>query len=130
MIFRGLANDITWRRTKFTTDEIGQMLYANKVPEWLKLAPTLRVSEGALRVNDMQPPDPYKQIFSLAKGIHDAEAPPQLPEIICLRRPDGGIFVMEGHSRATAFVIEAAKYPDGVEAYLGSGPSVASWFHL
>jgi hypothetical protein len=129
-IFTGLTNDIVWRRVRFTTDEIGQMLYANNVEGWRRLAPSLRVSEGAERVRDIQPGDDYVQIIALAKQIHDNDPPPPLAEIICLRRPDGDVSVMEGHSRATAFVMEAAKYPDGIEAYVGTGPSVANWMYL
>jgi hypothetical protein len=129
-IFAGLTNDITWRRVRFTTDEIGQMLYANNVASWRTLAPTLRVSEGAERVREIRPQDDYVQIIALAQTIHDSDLPPDLPEIICLSRPDGDFSVMEGHSRATAFVMEAAKYGEGVEAYVGSGPSVANWHYL
>jgi hypothetical protein len=128
-IFTGLTNDITWRRVRFTTDEIGQMFYANNVASWRTLSATLRVSEGAERVRDIQPQDDYVQIIALAQKIHDSDLP-SLPEIICLSRPDGDISVMEGHSRATAFVMEAAKCAEGVEAYVGAGASVANWIYL
>jgi hypothetical protein len=108
------------------------MRYANNVATWTVLAPaSLTVSEGARRVATIQPRDPtYDYIVTLAKAIHDSPKPLLLPEIICLRRPDGGISVMEGHSRATAFVMGAATFPNGIEAYLGSGPSVANWAYL
>ena len=129
-IFRGLGTDIVWRKMRFAIEEVGQMLYANNVATWSTLAPTLRVSEGAERVHLMQPPDDYVQIIAIAKSIHDARRPPEFPEIICLRRPDGGVSLMEGHSRATAFVMEGERYPNGIVAYVGSGPSVANWFYL
>ena len=129
-IFRGLANDLTWRRVRFTPEEVGQMLYANNVEPWLRLAPSLRVVEGAQRVREMQPPDDYAHIIQMADDIQRANAPVAFPEIICLHRPDNEVSVMEGHSRATVVVMEAGHYPDGIEAYLGTGPSVATWFYL
>jgi hypothetical protein len=129
-IFTGLGNDLAWRRVRFTTNEIGQMLYANRVDSWRTLAPTLKVSEGAARVRDIQPQDDYAYIVALAQKIHDTNPAPRFPEIICLHRPGGDESVMEGHGRATAFVMEAVKYPNGIEVYLGSGPSVANWVYL
>ncbi len=126
-IFRGLANDITWRRVRFTTEEVGQMLYANNVESWRRLAPSLRVSEGAQRVRNIQPPDDYVQIVAMADEIEAASAPLAFPEIICLSRPDDEISVMEGHSRATVVAMAAARYPEGIDGFLGSGPSVANW---
>ena len=115
---------------RFATEEIGQILYANNVASWRTLAPMLRVSEGAARVREIQPQRDYVQIIALARKIHDNDLPLPLPEIICLSRPDGDISVMEGHGRATAFVMEAAKYPQGIETYVGAGPSVAKWLYL
>jgi hypothetical protein len=130
ILFQGLTDDITWRRVRFTTDEIGQMLYANNVPSWRYLAPSLRVAEGAHRVANIQPQNAYTYIVAIAQKIHDSDLAPAFPEIICLQRPDGEVSVMEGHGRATAFVKEAAKFPDGIDVYLGSGPSVAHWRYL
>jgi len=130
LLFRGLTNDVAWRRVKFTVGEIGNMRYARH-PDWMALAPNTRqVSEGAASVDAVQPPDKYAYILALAQQIHENDPPPSFPEIICLRRPDGGMSVMEGHGRATAYVKELGKYPDGIEAYLGSGPSVAQWLYL
>jgi hypothetical protein len=130
MIFSGLTNDVTWLRAKFTIDEVREMLYARHV-DWIALAPdTRRVFEGAAKVGAFQPPDKFAYILVLAQQIHDNDPPPSFPEIICLRRPDGGTSVMEGHGRATAYATEAAKYPDGIEAYLGDGASIAHWLYL
>jgi hypothetical protein len=46
--FEGLANDIQWRRVRLTTDEVAEMLYANRAGAWPTLAPvTRKVAEGA-----------------------------------------------------------------------------------
>ena len=55
---------------------------------------------------------------------------PVLPEIICLRRPDDSrLVIMEGHTRATAIMLEAHRIPQA-NVYVGASPSVASWAYL
>ncbi len=54
---------------------------------------------------------------------------PVLPEIVCLRRPDGHLVIMEGHTRATAIMLEAHRIPQ-VNVYVGASPSVANWAYL
>jgi hypothetical protein len=108
------------------------MLYANNVPTWTTLAPnTLLVSEGAQNVDHIPTnEDANMHILSLARTICHTNPVPHYPEIICLNRPDGRISVMEGHTRSTAFVIEAHRLRAGVDIYLGDSGSVATWAYL
>lgn len=133
LLFRGLANDIVWRRTHVSIAEIGDMLYANNVPGWRTLAPTtLQVSEGATNVGYFAADGgaTNMHILSLARVICHTDPVPQYPELICLKRPGGRVSVMEGHTRSTAYVIEAHRLPDGVDIYLGDSASVATWAYL
>jgi hypothetical protein len=128
--FQGLGNDIQWRRFKLTTDEVSEMLYANHSGSWTILAPvTRKVAEGATNVGHVFTGDQTNMVvLSLASGICHSEK--KLPDIIAMRRPDGRLVIMEGHARATAIVLEAHRFEHGVHAYLGDGPSVASWAYL
>ena len=132
LLFRGLANDVVWRRTHVSIAEVGDMLYANNVPTWTALAPnTLQVGEGAQNVGHVPTNENANMhILSLARMICHTDPVPQYPELICLKRPDGRISVMEGHTRSTAYVIEAHRLPDGVDIYLGDSASVATWAYL
>jgi hypothetical protein len=131
-IFTGLANDIEWRRAHVSIAEVGAMLYANNVATWTTLAPnTLRVSEGAENVGHIPTNENANMhILSLARTICHTDPVPHYPEIICLKRPDGRISVMEGHTRATAYVLEEHRLPDGVDIYLGDSASTANWAYL
>lgn len=131
LLFTGLANDILWRRAHVSIAEVGDMLYARH-PTWRALAPrTLTVSEGATNVGVVPvPDDPSPHIRAIARDIRQTNPVPTYPEIICLARPDGRISVMEGHSRATAFVLEVNRLPDGVDIYLGDSAGVATWAYL
>ncbi len=111
--FEGLANDIHWRRVKLTTDEVAELLYANRSGAWPTLAPVTRK---------------VMVVLSLASGICHSDK--KVPEIISLNRPDGRLVILEGHARATAIVLEAHRFPHGVQAYVGDTPSVASWVYF
>lgn len=128
--FQGLANDIRWRRYRLTTSEVGEMLYASHSGAWVILAPvTRKVTEGATNVGHVFTGDQTNMVvLSLAAGICHSEK--KVPEIIALRRPDGGLVILEGHARATAIALEAHRFPHGVEVYVGESPSVATWAYL
>jgi hypothetical protein len=128
--FAGLADDIKWRRVKLTTDEVAEMLYANRGGAWPTLAPvTRKVAEGATNVGHVFTGDQTNMVvLSLAAGICHSDK--KLPEIIALRRPDSRLVILEGHARATAIVLEAHRFTHGVQAYVGDSPSVASWAYV
>ena len=130
--FQGIANDVAWRRAHVSVAEVGAMLYIND-GGWRTLAPTtLLVSEGASNAGQV-PADggaTNMHILSIARDICHTDPVPQYPELICLNRPDRRISLIEGNTRATAYVIEAHRLPDGVDIYLGSSASIATWKYL
>jgi hypothetical protein len=128
--FQGLANDIQWRRFRLSTAEVAEMLYASRSGAWVILAPaTRKVAEGATNVGHIFTGDQTNMVvLSLASGICHSDK--KIPEIIALRRPDGRLVILEGHARATAIALEAHRFPRGVDAYVGEGPSVANWAYL
>ena len=132
MIFAGLSNDITWRHVRMTVSEVGAILYSNRNAGWTTLAPATRtVAEGAANAARVfSGDDTNMHILALARTICHADPAPVLSELICLRLPDGGISVLEGHARATAMVMEGHRLPEGVEAYIGDSPTIASWAYL
>jgi len=129
--FEGLANDINWRRMRMTPHEVGELLYASGHAAWATLAPvTRKVAEGASNVSHVFTGDLTNMIvLALALRISDSHSMPVLPEIICLRHPDGHMVIMEGHTRATAIALVAHKVPS-VNVFVGSSPSVANWAYL
>ncbi|HVH61962.1 MAG TPA: hypothetical protein VNA65_00010 [Candidatus Dormibacteraeota bacterium] len=128
--FEGLADDITWRRFHVTADDVSEMLYAKRSGAWQMLSPaTRKVAEGATNVGHIFTGDATNMVvLSLASGLCHSDK--KVPEIIALRRPDGRIVLLEGHARATAIVLEAHRFPSGVSAFIGDGPSVANWPYL
>jgi len=128
--FEGLANDVRWRRFRLTTDEVSEMLYARRSGPWKLVSPvTRKVAEGATNIGHVFTGDQTNMVvLSLASGLCHSQK--KVPEIIALQRPDGRLVILEGHARATAIVLEAHRFPNGVQAYVGDGPSVANWTYL
>ncbi|HKW59860.1 MAG TPA: hypothetical protein VJR46_08935 [Candidatus Dormibacteraeota bacterium] len=127
----GLGDDITWRRVRLTTDEVAEMLYARHEGAWQLLSPvTRKVAEGATNIGHVFTGDSTNMVvLSLASGLCHSEK--KVPEIIALKRPsDGRMVILEGHARATAIVLEAHRFPKGVDVFVGEGASVAGWAYL
>jgi hypothetical protein len=132
LIFAGLEDDIKWRKARVSTSEVARMLYSNRNATWTTLAPATRtVAEGASNALHVFTGDDMNlHILSLARIICHAEPAPELSPILCLRMPDGNISLLEGHTRATAIVLEGHKLPQGVEALIGESPSIKNWAYL
>ena len=132
LIFAGLEDDIAWRRARASIADVAAMLYSNRNATWTTLAPATRtVAEGASNAAKLFTGDDMNlHILSLARIICHADPAPELSPLLCLRMPDGGISLLEGHTRATAIVLEGHKLPQGVEAFIGESPSIKSWAYL
>jgi hypothetical protein len=130
--FEGLADDVKWRKAHVSSGEVGELLYARRHPAWQALAPvTRKVAEGASNVGHVFTGDETNMlVLALALQISESKATPPLPEIICLKRPDGHLVIMEGHTRATAIALEAHRFGHGFHIYIGDSPSVANWAYL
>ena len=130
--FEGLANDLHWRKLQVSSLEVGELLYANRHPAWTALAPVSRkVAEGAANVGHVFTGDLTNMlVLALALKISESNPAPALPEVICLQLPDGHFVIMEGHTRATAIVLEGYRFKKGVSIYVGEGPSVPNWVYL
>lgn len=128
--FEGLGADLKWRRFRLTTDEVAEMLYMRRAGPWQLLSPvTRKVAEGATNIGHVFTGDSTNMVvLSLASGLCHSDK--KVPEIIGLRRQDGALVILEGHARATAIVLEAHRFPRGVEVFVGEGPSVANWPYL
>jgi hypothetical protein len=130
--FEGLAGDIRWRKLRASSMEVGELLYANRHPAWTALAPVSRkVAEGAANVGHVFTGDLTNMlVLALALKISESNPVPALPEVICLKRPDGHLVILEGHTRATAIALEGHRFKKGVSIYAGEGPSVPDWVYL
>jgi hypothetical protein len=122
-LFTGFPRDASWRRVTLEVPDFETIRYAN-YPTWVTLSDDTRlVSVGAR--NFLQRPSDVatQQIAAIAEDIRKGK---RFPELIAAE-PDGGSLVLiEGHSRATAYLIEHLEGP--VEALIATSPLLTRWY--
>ena len=129
-LFRGYPNDIVWRRFEVELSELSQFLYANYHALSEIGGPGRLVSEGAkkvvagLQVLSAEAREFVDGVPIVAERVKAAQ---QFPELVAVRDAHSqNIVLMEGHTRATAFVI--AQKPSSVRVLLGSSARMHEWW--
>lgn len=115
-LFIGFPSDVTWRNVQLDQVDFEGMLYCS-FPSWVTL------SNGSRRVIDGA---------SAAVGrdtkidgiVADVRRGKRFLPIIAAQEPHGPLILVEGHNRATAFVV-AQEF--NVPAIIGSTGSLATW---
>jgi hypothetical protein len=121
LLFDGFPFDATWRRVRLDQHDLRALRYANH-KTWNELSDGKRlVSVGAL--NFPQRPDNPEtyQINGIAAAVRKGI---RFPELIAAQDNDGALILIEGHSRATAYLIEGCAT---VEALVASSQSMQEW---
>jgi hypothetical protein len=125
-LFRGWPTDIEWWRVQVLLDELKTFKFAN-YQTWIDLTKGTRlVSDGAANVDTVPVAENananIKAVAALVRQGH------RFPNLILLAQQQEGPFVvMEGHTRATAYVL--AGDPDPVDCLLGISQLMNSWFY-
>jgi hypothetical protein len=130
-LFLGFPNDLVWQRVQLTADELGAARYMNYF-RWCILARGSRlIADGAKNVGKGWPlglpedSDPSPDIMGIAAELGKGET---FPELILVGEPEAPpdqLVLVEGHSRATAYVY--AKAEREVAALVGFSPGIARW---
>jgi hypothetical protein len=129
-LFEGFPNDLVWHRARLTVDELRTTRYAN-YPTWLILTGRTRlIADGAKNIgmpwptgSPHQDPSP-----SIRKVVEMLEQGASFDELIFVGEPDAPAdqwVLVEGHTRATAYVREGATTE--VQALIGFSPGVVKW---
>jgi hypothetical protein len=112
-----------------TPTELGTVRYAN-YPTWVQLSGTSRlVREGAANVHEIDIPEGGRtlneSVLAIAAAIDGGKV---LDELICAAIDDAasGLVLIEGHARATAYLI-AKKPPAEVVMLVGWSAGMVNW---
>jgi len=127
MLFRDFPTDVSWYQARLTVSELGRAKYA-AWDEWEKLTRmTMLVMDGAN--NAANPFYASENIRAHVPEIAAAiRAGAFLPELILVGKPDSDeIVLVEGHKRATAYVLAVEDPGEEVAAIVGTSPSIAVW---
>jgi hypothetical protein len=119
-LFLGFPNDVTWRLVELSQEDFSRLLYLNKEPTWDDLSDGKRsVTIGARNVSSGAKSNP--SIEALVAAIKRGKKDFQL--LIAVEK-DEQLVLMEGHTRATAYVITGY---EPVQAIVGSSPQMSRW---
>ena len=126
-LFRGFPNGAVWRRASLSPQELGQTKYINQSVWVIGSCGTRLVSDGAKNIDAGTLLDSLKaKIRAIEASVRAGCRPPEL--ILVGKVDDSALVLVEGHSRATAYVRAATYLPDGVEAIVGLAPDMEGWY--
>jgi hypothetical protein len=125
-VFDGMPANVAWRRVRLQPDEIGGLKYCHH-QTWLALSGASRlVADGAANIDTVvAPANVNTHVARVVGRVRQGE---KFPELILVQALDGGLILLEGHTRATAYVVAPVREP--IEALLGASPHISRWaFH-
>src|SRR5262245_2755847 len=125
-VFTGMPADVAWRRVRLQPDEIGGLTYCNH-RTWLALSgPSRLVADGAAKIDKVIAPDNVNE--HVARVTDRVQRGERFPELILVQTRDARLIILEGHTRATAYVLAPVHEP--IEALVGTSPRISQWaFH-
>jgi len=121
-LFTRFPTDAQWRRVTLEPNDLIRLRYAN-YPTWIELSGGTRlVSAGAQNFRGL-PDDPATyHIYAIADAVRNGT---RFPELITAEADDGSLILIEGHSRATAYLMEG--FPADCDALVASSPTMLRW---
>lgn len=121
-LFQGFPRDVTWHRAVLDRAAFEAIKYLNITP-WPELSDGTRlVKEGAKNVANKRPTSMREHFDALTKRFDAGEKLPEL--ILAAPSEDSPLVLLEGHARATAFLLSTLVE---INAIIGYSPGVRSW---
>ncbi len=122
-LFHGFPPSVRWGRVRLEPPEVGQLRYAN-YPTWIQLSNGSRlVADGARNVDRVQTQENTNDnIRAVAFAL---KAGQRYPELITAESHDGALILIEGHTRATAYVLSGLS--ESVDCFVASSPAMRGW---
>lgn len=125
-LFSGFPNDVSWQRVRLEQPEIARLKYA-KHPSWIMLSNGTRlVRDGASNIDKILVPDVNgtinENVKKVAASIQNGQ---RYSELIAVSGLDDVLILVEGHTRATAYVL--SKYTQPVTLLVGTSATMRNW---
>jgi hypothetical protein len=124
-LFRGFPEDISWKRVRIERRELERVKYA-KHETWVKLsAGTRLVGDGARNIDHIQVSESPTvtlngNVKAVTEAIRNGES---YPELIAVAGPRDVLILVEGHTRATAYV--RSQYSQPIICLVGTSARMA-----
>ena len=140
-LFRGFPLDTTWVQCSLQLEDLKVVQYA-KIAEWMQLSQDTRLVGVAAQVVALDRVESISNRYGLSEQsanklretarnvrsvAHDYRQGKRYPKLIGVR-VGTGIVLLEGHTRATGFVLSGLVR--SIELYLGSSDAMNRWAWL
>jgi hypothetical protein len=125
-LFKDWPANVEWWRVRTALDELKTYKFAH-YQTWVDLTKGTRlVQDGAANV-DVVPvaENANANIKAVAQLVRNGQRFPEL--ILVAQNKDGAMVLVEGHTRATAYVLAGA--PDPIDCLLGISSAMPGWFY-
>lgn len=123
LLFKGFPRNVTWRTVAIETEDADKLKYAN-YETWVQLSGGSRlVVDGAKRVETIQVGENANE--NIKAVADDLRAGKRYPALIAVESEGGFLVLVEGHTRATAYV--QARIAEPIEVFVGSSPQIKLW---
>lgn len=122
-LFLGFPRDVQWRRAEIGLDELERFKYG-KFKDWVRLSRGTRtVGNGARNIDQIRTGEDLKvNVKAVVKRINNGR---RFPELIVVQAGGDDPVLIEGHTRATAYVL--AQLPQSVDLLVGSSSQLEKW---
>jgi len=122
-LFPGFPRDVAWRKVALTLEDFTNFRYAN-FRTWIILTNgSRRVLDGAQNIDSIKAPENVNEhIKAVAEEVRKGK---RYPELIAVQGRNDEIILVEGHTRATAYVV--AQLAESIYCLIGSSPAMNDW---
>jgi hypothetical protein len=122
-LFQGFPADVTWRCVALEKTDIPRLKYLNHL-KWTEFSGGTRlVSDGAKNIHSRSlPNNTNPQILAIADEVRNGTT---YPKLIAVSAEGQDIVLVEGHMRATAYILAGWSAP--IDCILGASPSMHKW---
>jgi hypothetical protein len=128
-LFDGFPSDVRWTWLAITPAELAQVRYIN-YDYWVELSGGTRLAtDAAARIRAGVAPFgvPSDWALGMARAVAEGARFPPLILVTTRHEDEGGLVVLEGHARLTAFMLCPDALPPEQDALIGSSPRMAGW---
>jgi hypothetical protein len=119
-LFTGFPRDPTWRRVQIEPSDFHRLKCISTDERWSELTAGTRLIEEAARNLDV-----YPEFAVRVRGaIRRIEQRLPVAELIMVETDSGGLILVEGHTRATAYVVLSDR---AFQAFVGTSSLMSRW---
>jgi hypothetical protein len=125
-LFARFPSDAVWRRVMLEPRDFANLRYANDARGnqlLMRLSGgTRRVMDGARNLTNGPYSEETAHFGQVAAALRGGRT---FAPLITVQCEDGSLILLEGHARATAYVIE--RFAENVETFVASAPNMVRW---